>query len=321
MPLLDATAIPTILTSMALAMLFSCSNALLGIATAMDSATSRKSPTWVADGRYLLVLAFLLGLVLAVVYAFAGGLVVQKMVINLVMPAGFCWLLLVLLTVLLWSRRQVFLGTVALLATLVFYLAASPIVEYYLARSLESPYREFSIDRADSYDRLILLGGGTGFGYHLQPQLEDSGDRVMVALHMYQAGKAKRIVCTGTLIAGLTADDEPTPGEGARQLLMLAGVPAGDIELSEGRTTSEEMRNLAKEFADGDLRIGIVTSAWHLPRAMRLAARNGLRGDPIPANFISRERPLNPLFFLPSAGSLEGNAKLLKEYLARLAGQ
>ena len=78
---------------------------------------------------------------------------------------------------------------------------------------------------------------------------------------------------------------------------------------------------LADKFED-DSRVGLITSAWHLPRAERLANANGFSPHPIASNFESTPdmRPtVGDLF--PSAQAAEVIARVVKEWLAAAVGR
>ena len=88
-----------------------------------------------------------------------------------------------------------------------------------------------------------------------------------------------------------------------------------------GRTTSEEMLALAAHLT-GQQRVGLVTSASHLPRALRLAAQSQLQLIPLPCNFATPgQLRLLPIHFIPSAHALDLSARTIKEYLAQLVGR
>ena len=85
---------------------------------------------------------------------------------------------------------------------------------------------------------------------------------------------------------------------------------------------AEHPGELAEEF--GDRRVGILTSAWHLPRAMRLAESAGVQAVPVPSNFIGRgvvrNTPVGAIIrdCVPHHDALMINARAMKEYLATI---
>jgi uncharacterized SAM-binding protein YcdF (DUF218 family) len=96
-------------------------------------------------------------------------------------------------------------------------------------------------------------------------------------------------------------------------------VPSESIETCGGRNTKEEMQNLKKMLgADvNEKKWGLITSAWHLGRAERLAASEGLKFIPIPADFHSTDRPPTVLDAIPSADALADSARVTREWLAQ----
>ena len=99
------------------------------------------------------------------------------------------------------------------------------------------------------------------------------------------------------------------------------GVDPIDIECVSGRTTAEEMNVLAEMFED-DSRIGLLTSAWHLPRAERLANDRGFHPRPIPSDF-GTPPDVRPTVrdTLPSAQAADAISRVFKEWLAGAVGR
>ncbi|HUP78648.1 MAG TPA: ElyC/SanA/YdcF family protein, partial [Pirellula sp.] len=89
-----------------------------------------------------------------------------------------------------------------------------------------------------------------------------------------------------------------------------------------GQNTSSEMASLKEhpEFWQGK-RCAILTSASHLPRAMRLAESAGIRAMPIAADYRSSSGPLTLNHLLPEAHRLEKLQIILKEWIAMKIGR
>ena len=109
----------------------------------------------------------------------------------------------------------------------------------------------------------------------------------------------------------------------AAEILIGVGVPKQAILRMEGENTSQEMANLKTwmEKSGTSGRVGIVTSAWHMSRVMRLAQTNNLEVFPIPANFLSTPPAPSPNMVVPSSGNMMVTAKASREYLARIVGR
>lgn len=252
-------------------------------------------------------------------------IVAEKLATSLAMPAGLVWLLLLisLLAARRAGRRDLILAAAVPWTTLT--LLGNGMVAEALADSLEQPYRQIQPLNSDPFDAIVLLGGGTSLGRNRRIQGNSAGDRVLLTAQMFHAGLTKRIICTGHRIVQLDPDSS-NPAEQALAVLVSLGVPEESIELLPGRNTSEEMRLLGESCGNSQERIGLITSAWHLPRALRLAKRNGLDVEPLPADFIGG--PVSDfttgamvLKCIPQDGAMWTVARVLKEYLGILAGR
>lgn len=275
--------------------------------------------------RFIWALALIV--VFGTVWLVDGREVLEKVIQRLVTPAGLLWIGLGTLAVVARRRRERagFVGSLALWSVLT--VGGNGALMGRLFLTLEREYVQLDPFAELPYDSLIILGGGSAIGANGRPQLNSAGDRLVLAASLFHAGRAQRLICTGHRIAALDPRGVD-PSEQSMQILKELGVPPRAIVQSGGTNTSEELRAIvAAKLAWG--RIGLVTSAWHMPRALRLARSCGLEVSPVPANFasprpIARSR-LSPgallLQLVPSAEALESAARLGKELLARLTGR
>ncbi len=67
-------------------------------------------------------------------------------------------------------------------------------------------------------------------------------------------------------------------------LLIRLGVPDDAIRVMKGRNTFEEVKVIRSEFP-ASAKLGVVTSAWHMARVMRLAKNAKVELMPLPADF------------------------------------
>jgi uncharacterized SAM-binding protein YcdF (DUF218 family) len=102
------------------------------------------------------------------------------------------------------------------------------------------------------------------------------------------------------------------------------GIPEGAIvQVREPlRTTSDEIaRYKALVEERGWKRVGLVSSAWHLPRALALCREQGLEVVPIPANHRGRPAWPSPAYLVPQFDGFLDVQFACKEYLGRLVGR
>lgn len=281
-----------------------------------------KPPTTPPDIRLLdLMLRVAIGALMFVAGTWwaLGRMVAEKLVTVLAMPTGIVWLLL-LVSVLATGRagrRDLMLA--AAIPWTVLTLLGNGMVAEALAQSLEQPYRQIQPLQSEPFDSIIVLGGGTSVGGNGRIQGNTAGDRILLTAQMFHAGLTKRILCSGGRITEL-ALDTTNPAEESLALLVSLEVPKEFIGQLKGRNTSEEMHLLSESLGNTNERIGLVTSAWHLTRTLRLAERNNLTLEPLPADFIAGppSRLTTGAIILnciPQAEALWRSAKVLKEYL------
>lgn len=133
-------------------------------------------------------------------------------------------------------------------------------------------------------DALIVLGAQVYPSGELSPQLEL---RMEAALAAYQAQPRPLILC------GAQGANEPLPeGEAMRRWLLARGVPQADMQAeTASRNTQENLQNACALLPAGARRVTIITSDYHLPRALRIAHDLGLEADGVGS-------PCKPEFWL-----------------------
>jgi len=246
----------------------------------------------------------------------------SKFLPALVYPLGLACLL-ILLAIFLRSRAR--LQRAALLAALLLlWVGGNRWAAAGLARSLESRYP--APDPVPDAPAIVLLGGGTETyeAPRAMVEVNSAGDRVIYAARLYREGKAEHILVSG---GHLEWERRPTtPAQDMADLLEWMGVPPQAIWLQDrSQNTYEDAQfsaGILKEKGVG--RILLVTSAWHMPRALRLFEAQGLEVIPVPSDYNVTERMWREMLHsdwrsmalntLPSVGSLGLTTRMLKEY-------
>jgi uncharacterized SAM-binding protein YcdF (DUF218 family) len=244
----------------------------------------------------------------------AGPFLASKALAALVMPAGLVWLVALAAASRALARasrvpgrrsRRAAVLACALFAT--YWAIANPIASGALLAWLE---RDFpgAADPIPPLDAVVLLGGGVGHDASGRPELSSSGDRVATAAALYHRGAAPRIVLTG----GDWRDQPQVSRLGTDTRAVLAGmdVPDAALVMVPGpRNTSEEIAAVAELVRrQGWRRVGVVTSAWHMRRAQRLARKNRVELLPFPADHRGETEvvgELDVLAAIPVADALE----------------
>jgi len=254
--------------------------------------------TWLARiPPYLTVMRWrLLWLLPIAAIALAGSLGLRdsdarRLFAQLLMPAGLIWLLLIASTV--WAMLHArFAQTWWCLAVLATYsLAGNDLVGSKALASLEARVPLIDVLTEPPFEAVFVLGGGVVHRPDAMPELGPSGDRLFVAASLYLQGRTKLLVLSGDFAA-----DES-------HMLQRLGVPErATIVISEPQDTGAEIiayKGLVD--ARGWKHAGLVSSAWHLPRALRLCARTGLYLEPLPADWRGGRPDITASAVVPQA--------------------
>jgi uncharacterized SAM-binding protein YcdF (DUF218 family) len=238
----------------------------------------------------------------------------SKVLPALIFPAGLTILLCLLAAWFAFRKGASLAGALSLLAALVIYAAASPLVSSRLMYVLEKqnpPPVEYPHASA-----IVLLGGGMAPALppRAHPETNMAGDRVIHAARLWKRGLAPVLVTSGGYISFLTDAPGTEADLYARLLNEVFGVPdTALMRVGRSRNTLEDALFTAEEFEARGLNkeILLVTSAAHMPRAAALFRRHGFTVHPAPTDFYASEGEAFKLFRLLPSGSA-----MMETYLA-----
>lgn len=205
-----------------------------------------------------------------------------------------------------------------LTAAVLTYLASIRLVGDALLGPLEQRYPSISVEGAPpAVGYVVILGSDyqPRAGVSVIAALDADGlVRIVEGVRLMQRLTAARLV-----VSGGAPTAEGAPALGYAQLAREFGVPDASIEVSDGALdTRAEARALAKIL--GPAPFILVTSAYHMPRAMQLMERAALRPIPAPVGQRAGASPRSPIGqLIPGSGGLWETEHALHEYLGLLA--
>ncbi len=286
----------------------------------MSISPSKNQCGWLTSTFYVLFTT--VGLPLAATFALSGKTSVEKMLTSMVQPLFVAIIVALAIGVRLIQRDERRMGWLLVCGGCLMWLLSSLFFESFLIRALESSIQSSVPSKNNPFDYVIVLGGGTSVAPDGRAQFGQAGDRVGYAARLYLAGIAKNLVTTGDnliLSGSLSGEFKPhdDPSQQTKQIWIELGIPAAVISELPGQNTSSEMAAIKEhpEYWQGK-RCGILTSAFHLPRAMKLAERAGVRASPIAADYRSSGGPWTVSLFLPEADGLVRLQMIFKEWIA-----
>jgi uncharacterized SAM-binding protein YcdF (DUF218 family) len=232
---------------------------------------------------------------------------------TLLFPPGL--FILILLIIGLWAYRRnrkiakLILGVAGLI-----YLASTSLVANAVIHSLE--YRYTPPDKYD-YDTIVVLGAGATLDTpNIGGQGHVSGyaaNRLLTALTLYQKLSVPIIVSGGKVFATTGVEAEIS-----RTILTGLGVPPERVLLENAslNTTQNAYYSANIIRQNGFTKPVLVTSAFHMERAVLQFAKAGITVTPFPTDYqTNRENNIHITDLLPSAYSLHMLTLGLKEWL------
>lgn len=160
-----------------------------------------------------------------------------------------------------------------------------------LLRSLESRYPVPPVDRLGGHDGVIVLGGAfdhpASFVTHGQVPLNDAAERMTLPLSWLRQHPGMDLVFSGGegRLVGVTGVSEATL---AHQFYAEQGLDMTRVQLeSRSRSTRENAQRVAELLGPRcrTQRWLLVTSAWHMPRAVAEFQAVGCQVTPYPVDF------------------------------------
>jgi uncharacterized SAM-binding protein YcdF (DUF218 family) len=228
-----------------------------------------------------------------------------------------------LMTGLLWAlvtrhaqvRRQLLRGIVAAV-----WFFGNPWIANEVLLRWETPPTPFADVPLGKYETAIVLMGMTQDSKSPKDRVYfmRGADRLLYAIRLYQEKKVKKIIISGAYIDKLST----VSSKGANNVVnicRMAGIPDEDVFTDEiSLNTYENALYTARLLQENNLNPAkciIVTSAFHMPRAIRCFRKQGIEALPFAADFYSED----PFFdigrmIVPSAAALDRWNILFKEW-------
>lgn len=162
------------------------------------------------------------------------------------------------------GRRRIFMLLTSLIALFVLaFLGGTALIVW--AETHPAPV-------SDDSSAIVVLGAQVYADGSLSPQLEL---RMEAALSEYRRMPRLIITCGGR------GENEPAPeGDIMRNWLIEKGVPENMV-FSENTSlnTTQNLRYARQFLPEGESRITVITSDYHLPRALQMAWDEGYQAD------------------------------------------
>ena len=237
-------------------------------------------------------------------------LFLNKLLPIFVLPLG--WTVIMLLFGLLRKKRWPLVAAVVLL-----YVSSMPFVGNRMMHRLEAHGQAIPIDEVAKVDAIVPLGGflGPPVAEEFLPNLSEASERLEAGIELWQKKKAAWLVFTGGRIPW--SNQREVEGAAAKRIAIARGIPEDRIIVTrEVGNTADEARAIADLIRErGWSKILLVTSAYHMPRAVRIFSHAGVKVLPFPVDFqIDAKEKFTLLDFLPREEGLHYTELALREW-------
>ena len=201
-----------------------------------------------------------------------------------------------------------------LITVLALWISAMPVFTKLVYSGLEEDYPFTAIDALPDADAIVVLGGGVSRTGKQQdvPYLGLAINRLFYGMKLYQAHKAPRII-----LSSGGADGDRPEAEVMAALLKDFGI-SGDAVIREtkSRNTHENAVNTLDMLRQQNMHsVLLVTSAYHMRRALAAFRASELQIIPAPVDHIGEIAPDDVINWLPDAGALFMTSIACKEYV------
>lgn len=245
-------------------------------------------------------------------------LYVIKLIYAWLLPPGL--FMLALLAVCVRCRRTVKFSKVLPVLLLMYALSIGAVSDRFI-KTLENQYPQPELSELQGAQAIVVLGGGS-FGGVLDfdgtgQVAAGAANRHLMGLRLHRALHVPIIFSGGLVFAenGVEADN-------AVRLFRACGVAEKDL-LSDARSrNTAENAKFTKQICaqNGFGKVILVTSAYHMPRSVKLFRREGVDVIPYPCDYMTNKELVSDAFaFTPDHHSLSNTAIAIKEYLGILA--
>ena len=255
---------------------------------------------------------------------------VKKFVSRFLFPLPLGLGLAILGLVLLWSSKRQRIGKVLVtLGVLLLLLLSTSSISDMLLQPLEESYPPFGMEgniliAPEEVAFVVVLAGGIQSfpEYPITRQVGGNGmARLVEGIRVHRMCPNSKLVLSG----GLGADpDIPRELLTNYRFVRLLGVAEEDLIIQNtSLDTAQEARNIKPIV--GEAPFVLVTSAYHMPRALALFEKQGMHPIPAPSDYrIGLVRIWTPDTLFPNSGNLQKSEIAIYEFLgmvwARLRG-
>jgi len=234
-------------------------------------------------------------------------------ILPLIASPLFLIIFLIILGTIFKSKKITLFGV----AILIF--CSLPIISNRLTTYLEKDYTLQDASAINNADAIVVLSGmikTIKVNDKLKYEFGGAVDRILSGIDLFKNNKASLLILTkGQLPWSLGMPE----GEYLKEFAIKFGVPEESILLTDNvQNTDQEAKSVKKLLNSNDVKVILVTSAFHMQRAKKVFEASNMKVIPYAVDFINSHQKLTFMNFVPSAGALSGTSRFVREMIGRL---
>ena len=201
----------------------------------------------------------------------------------------------------------------------VLYIISTPIFSNNFFKLVEGNEYRKPISAIDSADAIVVLSGMLEINEVGDSTYIEWGDpdRFFGGIALFKAGKAQKLVFTGGKMPWDKA--KKTEGDVLKEFAISNGIPKEKIFVTKNVENTADEAVAVKELISPSKRIILVTSAFHMYRAILLFEKQGFIVIPYKVdNKASENKKITFMDFLPSALNLDLTETGIREIIGRI---
>jgi uncharacterized SAM-binding protein YcdF (DUF218 family) len=245
----------------------------------------------------------------------------KKIFAPLFLPLSVVIALLLVGLFLVWFTRKQKTGKIVITTGVILLILLSyGFTSDRLLKPLERRFPPLMIDsrpvvsgEVSSVKWIVLLGGGHTYDRDLPVTSHIPGDslaRLTETIRIY-----KRIPGSKILLSGGAVFDPYPEAKVLSSFAQMLNVPSEDIVLDNDSRDTEEQAKRIRAIIGRDPFV-LVTSAYHMPRAVAIFKKQNMAPVPAPTNHMVRKREnIHPSDFYPSSMGLRKTEIAVHEYM------
>ena len=234
-------------------------------------------------------------------------------VIALIASPLFLIIFLIFLGIIFKSKK------ISLLGFIVLIFCSLPIISTELISYLEKDYTLQDTSTIDKADAVVVLSGmlkTIKADDKLKYEFNGKIDRILSGIDLFKDNKAPLLILTRGQYPWLVGIPE---GEYLKDFAVKFGIPDENILLTDNvQNTYQEAKSVKKLLSSNEVKIILVTSAFHMPRAKKIFEASNIKVIPFAVDFINSHRKITVIDFIPSANSFSLTSLFVREMIGRL---